>query len=125
MIFFSLLAPIEKKVFSLVKAKARAGDQHVFYCSWDLHARTEKAVTTGVGLGPVSTEPVIPVVATEELATTKDLLISNWLLWAVVHRGWGFKRLIKSGLKNFNKEGLDLASSQISCCQKSTTLFLT
>ena len=73
MIAFSLLAPIEYKVFSLV-IKARAGDQHVFHCSWDLHARTEKAVTTGVGLGPVSTEPVRPVAPTEQLSNHQGLV---------------------------------------------------
>ena len=72
-IVFSLLTPIENKVFSLV-IKARAGDQHVFHCSWDLHARTEKALTTGVGLGPLSTEPVRPVAPTEQLSNHQGLV---------------------------------------------------
>ena len=51
------------------------------------------------------------------LATTIDLLISKGLLWAVVQRGWGFMRLMCSGLKNFDNDGFDFAWCLISCCQ--------
>ena len=66
MVVFCLLVPVEDQVISLV-IETRASDQHMLNCTWNLHPRTEEAVATGVGLGPVSAEPVRPVAATEEL----------------------------------------------------------
>ena len=63
---FCLLLPVEDEVISLV-IKARTSDQHVLHCTWSLHPRAEKTVTTGVGLGPESAEPVSLVSPTKAL----------------------------------------------------------